>query len=98
MKQNKITSYQRNMKVQTYDPLESDMENAQKTVERKLNYLSESIVNTRAMRRRGQRSSDGSSVVLHRRGKQGKKRSSQSKLNDDTSTISRQKTGAVQSE
>ncbi|EDW07155.2 uncharacterized protein LOC6584182 [Drosophila mojavensis] len=96
MKQNRIASYQRNLKMQTYDQLESDMENAQKTVERKLNYLSESTVNMLAIRRRGQRSSDGSSGGLHRRGKQGNKRSSQSKLKDDTSTISRQKTGAVQ--
>lgn len=101
MKQNKIAPYQRSIKVQTYDQLDSDMEDAQKTVQRKLNYLAESnrmTVNSRAVRRRAQRSSDGGSDRPNRRGKHSNKKCSQSKLKDDTSTISRQKSGAVQSE
>ncbi|XP_023176395.1 uncharacterized protein LOC111603150 isoform X2 [Drosophila hydei] len=70
MKQNKIAPYQRSIKVQTYDQLDSDMEDAQKTVQRKLNYLAESnrmTVNSRAVRRRAQRSSDGGSDRPNRR-------------------------------
>ncbi|EDW58142.1 uncharacterized protein [Drosophila virilis] len=90
MKHNKAAQYQRNIKIQTYDQLESDMENAHKAVERKLNYLSESnhvTSNSRAIRRRGQRSSEGGSGGgHHHRRKHGNKKSSQSKIKDDTSS------------
>ncbi|XP_064538422.1 uncharacterized protein LOC135428387 [Drosophila montana] len=89
MKHNKAAQYQRNIKIQTYDQLESDMENAHKAVERKLNYLSESnhvTSNSRAIRRRGQRSSEGGSGGHHHRRKHSNKKSSQSKIKDDTSS------------
>ncbi|ALC50000.1 CG6470 [Drosophila busckii] len=95
MKHIKSTPYQRNAKLQPYDNLDIDVENARKAVERKLNYLSESnyIANSsRALRRRSQRSSEGILAPgVHHRRKHNAKKMSQLKPKDDLSHITREK-------
>ncbi|XP_034478329.1 uncharacterized protein LOC117784639 [Drosophila innubila] len=79
---------QRNIKLQTFDKSNADADHVHRTLERKLNYLSESnhvTASSRPFRRRGQRSSEGGSVGHNHKRKHGKK-TSQMKLKDEGTT------------